>query len=94
MVGENLLVDPLGWTILVLLTTSLILFYRVLAGPTVPDRIVGLNTITTKVVVIIALLAGFLEEYFLIDLAIVLIMVNAAGGLILAKHFERRKEHD
>jgi len=94
MAGENLLVDPLGWTILVLLATSLILFYRVLAGPTVPDRIVGLNTITTKVVVIIALLAGFLEEYFLIDLAIVLIMVNAVGGLILAKHFERRKEHD
>ncbi|MGC9307422.1 MAG: monovalent cation/H+ antiporter complex subunit F [Thermoplasmatota archaeon] len=94
MAGEDLLVDPLGWTILVLLTTSLVLFYRVLAGPTVPDRIVGLNTITTKVVVIIALLAGFLEEYFLIDLAIVLIMVNAVGGLILAKHFERRKEHD
>ena len=94
MAGEDLLVDPLGWTILVLLATSLALFYRVLAGPTVPDRIVGLNTITTKVVVIIALLAGFLEEYFLLDLAIVLIMVNAAGGLILAKHFERRKEHD
>ena len=94
MAGEDLLVDPLGWTILVLLATSLVLFYRVLAGPTVPDRIVGLNTITTKVVVIIALLAGFLEEYFLIDLAIVLIMVNAVGGLILAKHFERRKEHD
>ena len=94
MAGEDLLVDPLGWTILILLATSLVLFYRVLAGPTVPDRIVGLNTITTKVVVIIALLAGFLEEYFLIDLAIVLIMVNAVGGLILAKHFERRKEHD
>ena len=94
MAGQDFLVNPLGWTILVLLATSLALFYRVLAGPTVPDRIVGLNTITTKVVVIIALLAGFLEEYFLLDLAIVLIMVNAAGGLILAKHFERRKEHD
>ena len=91
MAGENLLVNPLGWTILVLLATSFVLFYRVIAGPTVPDRIVGLNTITTKVVIIIALFAGFLEEYFLIDLAIVLIMVNAVGGLILAKHFERRK---
>ncbi|MFO8133081.1 MAG: monovalent cation/H+ antiporter complex subunit F [Thermoplasmatota archaeon] len=90
MAGEDFLVNPLGWTILVLLATSLALFYRVLAGPTVPDRIVGLNTITTKVVVVIALLAGFLEEYFLLDLAIVLIMVNAVGGLILAKHFERR----
>jgi len=94
MAGQDFLVNPLGWTILVLLATSFLLFYRVLTGPTVPDRIVGLNTITTKVVVVIALLAGFLEEYFLIDLAIVLIMVNAVGGLILAKHFERRTQHD
>lgn len=94
MAGEDFLVDPLGWTILVLLATSLILFYRVLTGPTMPDRIVGLNTITTKVVVVIALMAGFLEEYFLIDLAIVLIMVNAVGGLILAKHFERGAQDD
>lgn len=94
MAGQDFLVNPLGWTILVLLATSFLLFYRVLTGPTVPDRIVGLNTITTKVVVVIALLAGFLEEYFLIDLAIVLIMVNAVGGLILAKHFERRTHHD
>ncbi len=94
MAGEDLLVDPLGWTILILLATSLALFYRVLRGPTVPDRIVGLNTITTKVVVVIALMAGLLEEYFLIDLAIVLIMVNAVGGLILAKHFERGKKDD
>ncbi|MDD3492097.1 MAG: monovalent cation/H+ antiporter complex subunit F [Candidatus Thermoplasmatota archaeon] len=94
MAGEDFLVNPLGWAVLVLLGTSFVLVYRVLAGPTLPDRIVGLNTITTKVVVVIALLAGLLEEYFLLDLAIVLLMVNAVGGLILAKHFERRGLHD
>ncbi len=94
MAGEDFLVNPLGWTTLVLIGTGLVLFYRVIAGPTTPDRIVGLNTITTKAVVVTAILAGLLEEYFLLDLAIVLIMVNAVGGLILAKHFERRTEHD
>ena len=88
MVEENLLVSPLGWAIIVLLITSFILIYRVVVGPTLPDRIVGLNTITTKIVVVIALFSVLLNEYFLIDIAIVLLMVNAVSGLILSKHFE------
>ncbi len=92
MVEENLLVDPLWWTMVILLVTSFVLFYRVVFGPTQPDRIIGLNTITTKIVVVIVLFSIILEEYFLIDLAIVLLMVNTVGGLILAKHFERRGE--
>ncbi len=89
MVGEDFLVNPFFWTIMVLLVTSFILFYRVIKGPTLPDRIVGINTITTKVVVVIALLSVINDEYFMMDLAIVFLMVSAVGGLILAKHFEK-----
>ncbi|MGM0405267.1 MAG: monovalent cation/H+ antiporter complex subunit F [Thermoplasmatota archaeon] len=89
MVEEDLLVSPLFWTIVILLSTSFILFYRVILGPTLPDRLIGMNTITTKVVVVIAVLSIFINEYFLIDLAIVLLMVNTVGSLILAKHLER-----
>lgn len=92
MVEENLLVEPLGWVIIVLLITSFILIYRVIAGPTLPDRIVGLNTITTKIVVVIALISVLFKQYFLLDLAIIVLMVNAVGGLILSKHFEREGE--
>ncbi len=82
----------MGLAIIVLLLTSFILIYRVIAGPTLPDRIVGLNTITTKIVVVIALLSVLLKEYYLIDLAIVLLLVNAVGGLIFSKHFEKEGE--
>ena len=90
MVEENLLVTPFGWGVLVLIFTSILLTYRVLFGPTLPDRIVGLNTITTKVVIMIAILSVISKQYFLIDLAVVLLMVNAVGGLILSKYLERR----
>ena len=90
MVEENLLVTPFGWGVLVLIFTSILLIYRVLFGPTLPDRIVGLNTITTKVVIMIAILSVISKQYFLIDLAVVLLMVNAVGGLILSKYLERR----
>jgi len=94
MVEENLLVTPFGWGVLVLIFTSILLTYRVLFGPTLPDRIVGLNTITTKVVIMIAILSVISKQYFLIDLAVVLLMVNAVGGLILSKYLERRGRGD
>jgi len=89
MVEENILVSPLGITVIVLLLTAIILIYRVIVGPTVPDRVVGFNTITTKIVVIIAILATLLAEYYLLDLAIVLLMVNGVANLIFAKHLEK-----
>lgn len=96
MVEENILVniDPFWWVLILLMFTSFLLIYRVIFGPTLADRIVGLNTITTKVVIIIALYSVITKEYILIDLAIVLLMVNGVGGLILSKHFERRKKCD
>ncbi|NJE60354.1 monovalent cation/H+ antiporter complex subunit F [Thermococcus sp. 21S7] len=89
MAQEGLLVSAFY----VLVFTAILITYRVARGPTLPDRIVGLNTITTKVVVIIAVVSVIRGEYYLVDLAIVLLMVNAVGGLILAKYMERRS-HD
>ncbi|MCO6041267.1 monovalent cation/H+ antiporter complex subunit F [Thermococcus alcaliphilus] len=91
MVEENLLVSPFGWGAVVLVITSLVLSYRVLFGPTLADRIVGINTVTTKTVVILAIFAFIAKEYFFLDLAVVLLMVNAVGGLILAKYMEGAK---
>ncbi|WP_175059525.1 monovalent cation/H+ antiporter complex subunit F [Thermococcus sp. 2319x1] len=88
MVEENLLVSPFGWGAVVLIITSIILSYRVLFGPTLADRIVGINTVTTKTVIILAIFGFMAKEYFFLDLAIVLLMVNAVGGLILAKYME------
>ncbi len=89
MVEEYLLVGPFELALFIVLFTSIILIYRVVFGPTTPDRIVGFNTISTKITVVIAILAFLKNEYILIDLAIVLLMVNALGSLILAKQFER-----
>ena len=92
MVEENILVSPLGLTIIVLLITSFILIYRVVVGPTLPDRVVGFNTITTKMVVVIAVLSVLMREFYLLDLAIVLLMVNGVANLILSKHLEKEGE--
>ncbi|AEH24325.1 monovalent cation/H+ antiporter complex subunit F [Pyrococcus yayanosii] len=86
MAQEGILVAGIWF----LLLTTIMATYRVMVGPTLPDRVVGLNTVTTKVVVMTAVLAVLWEEWYLIDAAIVLLMVNSVSGLLLAKYLERR----
>ena len=73
-----------------MVVTSFLLLYRTVFGPTAADRIVALNTFTTKAIIIVALLAVLIQEFDLIDLAIVLLMINGVSSLILAKHIRRR----
>jgi multicomponent Na+:H+ antiporter subunit F len=87
MAEENFLVT-LRYAVWFLVFTAAVVSYRVVFGPTLADRVVALNTATTKVVVMVAVLSVVLDAYYLLDVAIVLLMVNAVGGLIIAKYLE------
>ncbi len=59
---------------IVLAILSLTIFfclYRAIVGPTIPDRIIGINVIGTKVVVMFALVAVIFKEAFFFDLALI-----------------------
>jgi multicomponent Na+:H+ antiporter subunit F len=64
--------------------------YRVLRGPTVYDRMVGVNVAGTKTIILICLV-GFVYgriDMFL-DIAIAYAMLNFVGGLVVAKYLDR-----
>jgi multicomponent Na+:H+ antiporter subunit F len=59
---------------IVLVILSLTIFfclYRAIMGPTIPDRIIGINVIGTKVVIMFALVAVIFKEAFFFDLALI-----------------------
>ncbi len=87
MVTANLLV-AVQVVIIVLIVTSLICFFRVVFGPTVADRIVGLNTISTKITVVLVLLAVLYQRFMLLDVAIAFAMLNITGSLVVSKYME------
>jgi multicomponent Na+:H+ antiporter subunit F len=64
---------------------ALIAFYRVIEGPTLPDRVVAVNGIGTATVVVLALLAVGLDEGGLLDVALVYALLNFLLSLGLAK---------
>ncbi|WP_237705092.1 monovalent cation/H+ antiporter complex subunit F [Thermococcus zilligii] len=80
----------LPYAVAFLLFTTALVSYRILLGPTIADRAVALNTATTKAVLIIAMLSLLYDAPYLLDVGIVLLMVNAVGGLIIAKYLEVR----
>lgn len=82
----------LGVSVLLCILVLLCL-YRVLYGPTIIDRIVGVGAIGTKTLVVLVLM-GFIYgriEMFL-DISMVYAILNFIGTLAAAKYFEGRGE--
>ena len=65
--------------------------YRVLRGPTIIDRIIGVNVIGTKTIAVILLVGCIFDRVeFFIDIAIVYALISFVGTLALSKYFERK----
>jgi multicomponent Na+:H+ antiporter subunit F len=77
-----------GWNMAVVLFTGLMLLamVRLFRGPTVPDRVVAMDTINTLVVASMILLAVIYEQIVLVDVAIVYALLSYVGVLFLAKY--------
>ena len=78
----------------VLLTIALLIavyLYRVLRGPTVFDRMLGVNGISTKVILLLMVIgtaSGRLEMF--IDIALSYALLNLVGSLAIAKYLEHQ----
>ena len=76
---------------LAILAAVLLSLYRVVRGPSIIDRIVGVNVIGTKTIAVIVLIGCLFErvEYF-VDIALLYALINFVGALALARYFERK----
>jgi len=62
---------------------------RVIIGPTIPDRVVGVDTINTIVIVGMVIFGAAYEEVIYIDVAIVYALLSFISTLFIAKYLER-----
>ena len=65
--------------------------YRIIMGPTVADRMVGIDIFGILVVGICAILAITTERMFLLDIGIAWIILSFIGTLTLAKYMTGKK---
>ncbi len=80
-------------TILLYIQIGLCFFclFRIVKGPTIADRMVGIDIFGILVVGICGLLAIITDRMFLIDIGIAWIILSFVGTLTLAKYLEGSK---
>jgi len=68
----------------------LLCIVRALIGPSIWDRLLGLNLVTTKVIVVIVLFSSLSDLPYLLDLAIVYALIGFVGTIFAALFFMGR----
>lgn len=63
----------------------LLVLLRAIMGPTVIDRLISINAITSKISVIILLMAFIRNESGFVDIAFVFMLCGFVGGLWILK---------
>ncbi len=75
----------------VVMGLSLVLgFYRLVRGPSLPDRVVALDMMTVLIIVFCGLFAIATDERAFLDVAIVLALIGFLATVALARFAERR----
>lgn len=80
------------WTGIGISILMLITLYRVIFGPTVIDRIMGVNVIgtkTTALLVIIGIIYG--REDMFVDIALAYAMLNFIATIAASRYFQHHK---
>jgi multicomponent Na+:H+ antiporter subunit F len=70
---------------------SVVCLYRVIRGPTIPDRMVGVDIFGILVVGICALIAIQTNRSYILDIGIAWIILSFIGTLTLAKYLTGKK---
>jgi multicomponent Na+:H+ antiporter subunit F len=80
LIEEILLAAALGFVL-----TSLVGVYRIVRGPTMPDRVIAINVVGSNVVIVIALLAAAVGEPGALDIALVYALLNFLLSIAISK---------
>ena len=67
---------------------------RIIRGPSLPDRVVGLDMLAVLMVAFAATFAIAVDESVFVDVAIVLALVGFLGTVAFARYAERRASTD
>ncbi len=82
------MIDAWFLTALILFIWILLSTVRAVIGPTVPDRVVALDTINTLTVAIMIILSVAYREIIFVDVAIVYALLSFVATLYIAKYLE------
>ncbi len=74
---------------IVILFTSFLVLYRAIAGPRIYDRVLAVNVIGTKTVVLLVLIGFIYARPHFLDIALVYAIINFIATIAFLKYIEK-----
>jgi multicomponent Na+:H+ antiporter subunit F len=71
------------------LSVVLVLVARLAIGPTVSDRVVALNAISTQAALAVLFFAAYADRTVYLDVALWLVSFSFLGGIVWSRYLER-----
>ena len=72
----------------------LVSLYRAVFGPTVLDRLIGVNAVGSKTITLLILIGLIYQRVdMFVDIALAYAMLNFIAVLAAARYFQKRKNH-
>jgi len=81
------IVIPIAFTMLAL--SVLLVFLRLLKGPSLPDRILALDTLYINAIALVVLLGIYLESSLYFEAALLIALMGFVGTIALSKYLLR-----
>lgn len=83
--------DLAFYFVLPVITLSVALaFVRLVRGPSLPDRVVALDLMTTLGIAVIGVYAIWIDEAIFVDIAVVVALISFLGTIAFAYYVQRR----
>jgi multicomponent Na+:H+ antiporter subunit F len=89
MVPETFIENIFILVAIILMASTFLCLYRAVVGPSEADRVVSINIIGTKTVVIISLVSLVFHQEFFLDVALVYALISFVATVGIAKYMEK-----
>ncbi len=64
---------------------------RAIKGPSAADRLIAINVIGTKTVVLISIVSFILKETYFLDVILVYALISFTASIVISKYIENRR---
>ena len=75
-------------TAIIVILNALVCLYRVIKGPTIQDRVLAINIVGSKTLIILVLVAFIFKSSIYLDVAILLVLLNFIVIVIVSRYLE------
>jgi len=82
------MISLLDFSLIFMVLAFIPCIYRIIKGPTIPDRVVALDAMTTVIIVMLGAYSYDKGSAFFLDVAMVLAVISFVGTVAISKYLD------